>query len=217
MVPRSDRPGATGRGRSGRAAPGRARPHAAAPTTGGAARTAPGRGLAANAERLRGTVQPVVEAAGYDLEDLSVSRAGRRSVLRVIVDGDEGVSLDAVAELSRAISAALDGAEAAVGSFGAEPYTLEVSSPGVDRPLTEPRHWRRNLGRLVRVPVGEQSLTGRIVVADAPDSAAAGVELDVGGARHRFRYGQLGAGKVQIEFDRPDSGSNDVEPGEEEA
>jgi ribosome maturation factor RimP len=218
MVPRSDRPGATGRGRSGRAAPGRARPHAAAPTTGAAARTAPGRGLAANAERLRGTVQPVVEAAGYDLEDLSVSRAGRRSVLRVIVDGDEGVSLDAVAELSRAISSALDSTETTVGSFGVESYTLEVSSPGVDRPLTEPRHWRRNLGRLVRVPVGEQSLTGRIVVADVPDSSAdAGVELDVGGARHRFRYGQLGAGKVQIEFDRPDSGSNAAESGEEES
>jgi len=176
--------------------------------------------MSANAERLRGTVQPVVEAAGYDLEDLSVSRAGRRSVLRVIVDGDDGVSLDAVAELSRAISDALDTSEDNSGSFGSEAYTLEVSSPGVDRPLTEPRHWRRNRGRLVSVPVGEKTLLGRVVAADAPDTSAdAGVELEVGGERRRFRYGELGAGKVQIEFGKPDSGREDnaAEPGEEEA
>ena len=103
--------------------------------------------------RLRGVIEPVVTAAGYDLEELTVSRAGRRHVVRVIVDGDAGVNLDAVAEVSRAVSRALDEAEEASGDLVAGEYQLEVSSPGVDRPLTEPRHWRRNAGRLVKVGV----------------------------------------------------------------
>ncbi|MGI5215503.1 ribosome maturation factor RimP [Plantactinospora sp. CA-290183] len=106
---------------------------------------------AAHRLRLRAVIEPVVTAAGYDLEDLSVSRAGRRHVVRVIVDRDGGVSLDAVADVSRAVSGALDEAEAAAGDLVAGEYQLEVSSPGVDRPLTLPRHWRRNVGRLVKV------------------------------------------------------------------
>lgn len=175
-----------------------------------------GGGLAAHAEQLRATVGPVVEAAGYDLEGLDVSRAGRRSVLRVVVDGDDGVSLDAVAELSRAISAALDGAESD-DSFGPEAYTLEVTSPGVDRPLTEPRHWRRNVGRLVSVPVGEQTVVGRLTAADIPvEAGELGVEMDVRGAPRRIRYSALGPGMVQIEFGRH-GGADGAATGEEEA
>ncbi len=94
---------------------------------------------------------PVVAAAGYDLEDVTVTAAGRRSLVRVIVDADEGVDLDGVADVSRAVSNALDDGDAFAG-----PFVLEVSSPGVDRPLTEPRHWRRARGRLVTVAGGRR-------------------------------------------------------------
>ena len=151
--------------------------------------------------RIADVIRPVVAAVGVDLESVRVSAAGRRRVLRVVVDSDQGVSLDDATTISRKLSAALD-TVAVMGDF---PYTLEVSSPGVDRPLTEPRHWRRAVGRLVTVAVtdaGEAgisgSVTGRIVAAD-PD----GVTLDVGGTRRRLRYPALGAGAVQLEFGPP--------------
>src|SRR5687767_13711543 len=114
------------------------------------------------AARLAGWIVPVVEGAGYDLEELVVTPAGRRSVVRVVVDRDSGVTLDDIAEVSRAVSDVLDGED---DGMGRTPYVLEVTSPGVDRPLTELRHWRRNIGRLVTVPVRPSgpvdTLTGR--------------------------------------------------------
>src|SRR5689334_23921985 len=97
--------------------------------------------------RLAGWIEPVIGAAGYDLEELVVTPAGRRSVVRVVVDRDEGVTLDDIAEVSRVVSEVLDANDHGMG----RPYVLEVTSPGVDRPLTEPRHWRRNVGRMVTV------------------------------------------------------------------
>lgn len=147
--------------------------------------------------RLAGLIGPVVAAAGMDLESVRASVAGRRRLLRVVVDSDHGVSLDDAAEVSRAVSAALD----ATDVMGDMPYTLEVSSPGVDRPLTEPRHWRRAARRLVRVKTGAGTVQGRVLAADA-----AGVTLDIDGAEHRFGYGDLGSGAVQVEFGRlPDA------------
>ncbi|WP_433286132.1 ribosome maturation factor RimP [Micromonospora sp. CA-244673] len=164
---------------------------------------APRGDLNARRARLREVIEPVVTAAGYDLEDLSVSRAGRRHVVRVIVDADGGINLDAVADVSRAVSAALDAAEEAGGDIVAGEYQLEVSSPGVDRPLTLPRHWRRNAGRLVRVtvhgPEGDRQVTGRIATAD--DERVA-LETDAGRAEHP--YAELGPGRVQVEFTRLD-------------
>jgi ribosome maturation factor RimP len=173
--------------------------------------------------RLAGWIQPVVADAGYDLEELVVTPAGRRSVVRVVVDRDAGVTLDDIAEVSRAVSDALDSND---DGMGRTPYVLEVTSPGVDRPLTEPRHWRRNTGRLVTVPVGPagsaDEVTGRVTaVTDA------GVELAVEvkgkpGAKKRpptprqVAWAQLGAGRVQVEFGRADTlgtdtvGSDDV-------
>ncbi len=143
-------------------------------------------------------IRPVVAAAGMDLESVRVTAAGRRRLLRVVVDSDRGVSLDDAAAVSRELSAALD-TVAVMGDF---PYTLEVSSPGVDRPLTDRRHWRRAVGRLVRVAVADSGLVvGRIVSADAD-----GVTLDIEGdqkTRRRFGYGVLGAGAVQVEFGHP--------------
>ncbi|HEU4420928.1 MAG TPA: ribosome maturation factor RimP [Pilimelia sp.] len=165
---------------------------------------APRGDLAARRERLREVIGPVVTAAGYDLEDLTVSRAGSRHVVRVMVDGDAGVSLDDVADISRAVSAALDAAESAGGELIEGQYQLEVGSPGVDRPLTQPRHWRRNVGRLVTVRAGDRQLTGRILAADND-----GIVLDVGGERHGAAYAQLGPGRVQIEFSRLDELTDD--------
>jgi ribosome maturation factor RimP len=156
--------------------------------------------LSAARARLREVVEPVVAKAGYDLEDLTLTRAGRRFVVRVLIDTDGGISLDDVALVSREISEALDTAEEAGGEVVAGEYQLEVGSPGVDRPLTEPRHWRRNTGRLVAVG----GLTGRVVSAD--DS---GVVLDVDGTARELGYAELGAGKVQIEFKRLDEAEFD--------
>jgi len=148
--------------------------------------------------RLAGLIQPVAAAAGMDLESVRVTVAGRRRLLRVVVDSDHGVSLDDAAEVSREVSAALD----ATDVMGDVPYTLEVSSPGVDRPLTDPRHWRRAAGRLVRVKTTTAgAVQGRVLVADAD-----GVTLDVEGSARRFGYGDLGSGAVQVEFGRtPDT------------
>src|SRR3954465_3991900 len=106
---------------------------------------------AVSRQRVRDVLEPVVAGAGYDLEDVHVTAAGRRSVVRVVVDRDGGLDLDAVAEVSRVVSGVLDETD----GTGEAPYTLEVTSPGVDRPLTEPRHWRRAAGRLVRVALHE--------------------------------------------------------------
>jgi ribosome maturation factor RimP len=146
-------------------------------------------------DRIADVIGPVIAAAGMDLESVRVSAAGRRRLLRVVVDSDRGVSLDDAAAISRKLSAALD-ATPVMGDF---PYTLEVSSPGVDRPLTDPRHWRRAVGRLVQVTAADAGpISGRVLAADAD-----GVTLDVAGDRHRFGYAALGAGAVQVEFGHP--------------
>jgi len=151
--------------------------------------------LVAARARLRAVIEPVIEQAGYDLEEVNVSRAGRRHVVRVLVDTDGGINLDDVAVISREISAALDAAEERGGEVLAGEYQLEVGSPGIDRPLSLPRHWRRNRGRLVAV----NGLTGRVVGVDN-----AGVALDVDGVTRTLTFAELGPGKVQIEFKRLD-------------
>jgi ribosome maturation factor RimP len=157
-------------------------------------------------KRLHEMLAPLVDAAGYDLEEVTVTAAGRRSVVRVIVDADGGIDLDAVAAVSRVIADALD-EQTPDGPAFAGAYVLEVSSPGVDRPLTEPRHWRRNLGRLVEIsPMapGAAKLTGRIGATDD-----GGVTLLVAGAATVLAWNELGTGRVQIEFNRTDSVDDD--------
>ena len=160
-----------------------------------------GRGTAAGARpdlgalrsRLRGLVEPIVAREGLDLEDLTVSPAGRRYVVRITVDGDDGVGHDELSDVSREISTGLDEAERTQGELTPDAYTLEVSSPGIDRPLTLPRHWRRNVGRLVKVKVGERLLTGRVTAA-----TEAGISLD----GREVAFDELGPGRVQVEFQR---------------
>lgn len=158
--------------------------------------------------KLAGLIEPAVAAAGLDLESVRMTVAGKRRLLRIVVDGDHGVSLDAAADVSRDISAVLD----AGNVLGEIPYTLEVSSPGVDRPLTEPRHWRRARGRLVKVKVaGEGSVEGRVLAADT-DGVTLGIADGKGAdAERRLRYPDMGAGSVQIEFGRiPDAELDDA-------
>jgi ribosome maturation factor RimP len=167
--------------------------------------------LGAAKARVRAVIEPVIVAAGYDLEDVSLSRAGRRHVVRILIDRDGGLHLDGVAQVSREISAALDAAEESSGELLAGEYQLEVSSPGVDRPLTLPRHWRRNVGRLVTATVAGRSVTGRVTAADDD-----GVELDVDGTARTVGYADLGPGKVQIEFKRLDEAVFPDEPDDDE-
>src|ERR1700759_2672809 len=122
------------------------------------------RGTTDVADRLRHVLSAVIEPSGFDLEEVSVIAAGRRSVVRVVVDSDEGVDLDAIARVSRAVSEALD--DEAAEQIIAGAYQLEVTSPGVDRPLTEERHWRRAIDRLVAVDIGGAKVTGRVLSAD---------------------------------------------------
>ena len=185
----------TQRGRAGARPGNRPGPSARRDETEQHVPAAPRIDLEAAGARIRAVIEPVIAAAGYDLEDVAVSRAGRRHVVRVLVDTDGGINLDDVAVVSREIGAALDAAEESGGEVVAGEYQLEVGSPGVDRPLTEPRHWRRNRTRLVAV----NGLVGRIT-----EAGETGVVLDVDGEPRAIGFGELGPGKVQIEFKRMD-------------
>lgn len=141
---------------------------------------------------VRAALEPVAEQLGVDLEDVTVKRAGRRSVVLVVLDKDGGLNLDAIAQASRAVSEALDDSSV----IGDLPYVLEVSSPGVDRPLTQARHWRRAGGHLVKLTLDDGStLTGRV-----QESNDASVEVVVDGKPRTFEYGQISRGVVQVEF-----------------
>jgi ribosome maturation factor RimP len=153
-------------------------------------------------DRLRELLEPLVGAKELDLEEIEVSRAGRRRVLRVIVDSEDGVELDACAELSRDISQTLDETDA----MGEDEYVLEVSSPGADRPLTEHRHYVRNTGRLARLTLGEGGeIVARIVGVDDE-----GLDLEVPGVKgrkptsRRVTFGEIAKARVEIEFNRKD-------------
>jgi ribosome maturation factor RimP len=164
-----------------------------------------------DAQQLAGVLRPVVSAMGMDLENVRITATGRRRLLRVVVDADGGVNLDDITRISRELSAELD----ATGAMGETPYTLEVSSPGVDRPLTEPRHWRRAAGRLVRAPLAPRSSAksdnpGRLMTVEGRVLAASdhSVLLEVAGKQREFGYSELGAGKIQVEFGHAVTGAD---------
>ncbi|BAU86440.1 hypothetical protein SLA_5567 [Streptomyces laurentii] len=153
-------------------------------------------------ERLRGLLEPLVHAKDLDLEEIEVSRAGRRGLLRVIVDSDEGVELDACAELSRVISEKLDETDV----MGEGEYVLEVSSPGADRPLAEHRHYVRATGRLVKLRLKEGGdLVTRILAVDDDglDTEVPGVKGRKATAR-RVEFADIDKARVEIEFNRKD-------------
>ncbi len=100
-----------------------------------------------DSSRIGDALRDPLLGLGLDLEAVELTPAGKKRVLRIAVDKDGGVTLDDIAEATRAVSVELDDDDL----MGEQAYTLEVTSRGVDRPLTEPRHWRRNHDRLVRV------------------------------------------------------------------
>ncbi|MGW7362970.1 ribosome maturation factor RimP [Streptomyces sp. NPDC054841] len=162
-------------------------------------------------ERLRGLLEPLVSAADLDLEEIELSRAGRRLVLRVVVDSEEGVDLDACAELSRVISDKLDESDV----MGDGEYQLEVTSPGAERPLKEHRHYVRAVGRLARFQLLESGeLVARILTVDDD-----GLDLEVPGVKgrkptaRRIAFDEIAKARVEIEFSRKDK--NDIQKEEE--
>ena len=147
----------------------------------------------ATRDRLAEELTGPMDALGLDLEAVDLSSAGRRRVLRVAIDKDGGVTMDDIADATREVSRVLDDHDELMGS---QAYTLEVSSPGVDRPLALPRHWRRNQGRLVKVTFPDDDpVTGRITSTDET-----GAVLDVEGSERRVEYAGVKKAKVQIEF-----------------
>ena len=152
----------------------------------------------ARVDQVAGVLRPAVGATGLELEAVELRSVGRRLVLRVLVDSDHGVTLDEVAAASRAVSESLDTSDV----LGDEPYTLEVSSPGVDRPLTEPRHWRRSVSRLVAVTLRDgREVTGRVLEASDTE-----VELEVNTkgriSRTTVALAEVARAVVQVEFSR---------------
>ncbi|MFE2284747.1 ribosome maturation factor RimP [Streptomyces sp. NPDC059443] len=153
-------------------------------------------------DRLRGLLEPLVAAKGLDLEEIETSKAGKRRMLRIIVDSDEGVELDACAELSREVSDLLDETDA----MGEDEYVLEVSSPGADRPLTEHRHYIRATGRLVKF----QTTDGGELIARILDVDDEGMDLEVPGVKgrkataRRIAFTDIAKARVEIEFNRKD-------------
>ena len=170
------------------------------------------------ADRLQALLAPAVAAAGYDLEAVRVSQVARRRRVEVVVDGDDGVSLDAVSEVTRVVSDVLDGPDGAA-VMGEQPYVLEVGSPGTDRPLTLPKHWRRAKGRLVRAVLADGGeAAGRILDSDEDGVL---LEVEVPGKKkgqpsttqeRRLAFAEVAKARVEIEFNRKDDETELADP-----
>ena len=161
--------------------------------------------------QLPGVLTPILAQFDLELEAVEVVPAGKRQLLRVVVDGDgrsgTGPLLDDLAEASKALSAALDSSDV----VGSAAYTLEVTTRGVSRPLERPAHWRRNRGRLVAVTTADgNTVTGRIVSADEEM-----VQLEVDGASRGLAFDEVSKALVQVELNRP-SAKIDTLDGEED-
>ena len=168
-------------------------------------------------DQIRPAVDGPLAALGLLVEDVAVTSAGKRRLVRIWIDRvlpesadatttvTEPLTLDEVADATRAVSDALDESDA----MGEQPYTLEVSSPGVGRPLTQPRHFRRNVGRLLTVQHDGGEVTGRVVAASTTE-----VTLEVPatkaapGRTETLPYAAVERAVVQVEFARPDPSQN---------
>lgn len=167
--------------------------------------------MAVSGDTLKaGLIGPLAEL-GVDVETVDVQKAGRRHVVRIVVDRDGGVDLDLVADISRRASELLDVPPLSDALPG--PFVLEVTSPGVDRPLTEARHWRRAVTRLVQVTTADGStLVGRITAVPSDDEVVITTdEGDVVLARSDVQRAV-----VQVEFNRADAADPD-ESGDSDA
>jgi len=136
-------------------------------------------------------LNPVVALTGYILEEIKISSNGKRKHLTVIIDGVErNPNLDEVAGISRAISEELD----RVSVLGDQPFTLEVTTPGIERPLTLPRHWVKNIGRMVEILLqDDKRIVGRINAIENDK-----VKID----QVLIHFNEIKSAKIQIEFNR---------------
>jgi len=139
-------------------------------------------------EDISAAITPALEALGFYLEDVTITSAGRRSMLTVIVDGDTHLSLDQVTSATKAIGEIVE----SIQSLGETPFTLEVTSPGLDRPLTKVRHWQKNINRLVKVVLLDGSeIKGRI--KDVNEVSATVDEKNI-------NYSDIKRATLEIEF-----------------
>ena len=136
-------------------------------------------------------VEPLITKAGLVLEEVQVQTPGKNRFVTVIVDSETGLNLDQVTDASRLVGEAMD-----MASFmGDSPYTLEVTSPGVDRPLTAPRHWRKNADRLVKIiKLDGQICKGRIISTTDEE-----VTLDC----CSVSYADVKRATIEVEFNKP--------------
>ncbi|MCH8613341.1 ribosome maturation factor RimP [Arsenicicoccus dermatophilus] len=161
-------------------------------------------------QSLRELLAPALADLGLMVEQLTVQQVGRRRLVRLTVDTDlvtappaddttpiEPLNLDLVADATRVVGDVLDESEV----MGEQPYVLEVGSPGVDRQFTEPRHYRRNVGRLLKATTGEGSVTGRIVAA-GPATVTLEVTTKGTTTTQQLSYADVTRAQVQVEFAR---------------
>lgn len=145
-------------------------------------------------------LSPVITRAGFVLEEVSVTPAGKRRIVSVVIDREESnPSLDEVTLVSKEVSAILDD----YSQLGSMPFTLEVTTPGVDRPLTQPRHWRKNIGRLVKVT----PIEGEKYIARIKSVSNAGVILDFQDEESTVNFSDIRRAVIEIEFNRKNEGA----------
>jgi ribosome maturation factor RimP len=139
-------------------------------------------------EDISAAVTPALSALGFYLEDVTITSAGRRSMLTIIVDGDTHLSLDQVTSATKAISEIVESLQ----SLGDTPFTLEVTSPGLDRPLTKPRHWRKNIDRLVKVVL----LDGKVIKGRIKAASEDGATVD----QSEITFADIKRASLEVEF-----------------
>ena len=145
-------------------------------------------------------ISPAVTEAGFFIEEVQVASPGNHRIVTCVVDGPTPLNLDQVTVASRVISELLDSAS----FMGETPFTLEVTSPGVDRPLTQPRHWTKNLTRLIKVTLNTgETIIGRLTEFDG--DAAKLVENIKGRIKeHSVAFADIKRAVVEVEFNRKD-------------
>jgi ribosome maturation factor RimP len=139
-------------------------------------------------EEISAVITPALSNLGLYLEDITITSAGRRSMLTVIVDGDAHLSLDQVTVATKAISELVEN----VQSLGQTPFTLEVTSPGLDRPLTKPRHWRKNIDRLVKIVL----LDGKEIIGRIKGASEISASVD----EQVINFVDIKRAKLEVEF-----------------
>jgi ribosome maturation factor RimP len=136
-------------------------------------------------------VRPVIEGEGLELVDVTFGRESGRRVLRVVVDREGGVDLDTISELSQKVSRRLD-----LEGFEPGPYALEVSTPGIERPLRRPEDFRRAVGERVLVKTTDGVLEGELRAAEADSIRVASPE-----GEHHVTLDEVAAAKTVVDWD----------------